>query len=102
MGSITGGRSRSLSQSHGSNGSSSSLRIRRKNMDQICFCGLKTMIKKSGTIENPDKLFYVCSRCWKDSHCNYFRWVENNEDEGLNGTKENGEIDVEVKSDLVD
>ncbi|RYR54649.1 hypothetical protein Ahy_A06g029958 [Arachis hypogaea] len=102
MGSVTGGRSRSLSQSHGRNGSSSSLRIRRKNMDQICFCGLKTVIKKSGTVENLDKFFYVCPRYWKDSHCNYFKRVENNEYEGLNGANENDEIDVEVESDLVD
>ncbi|RYR07993.1 hypothetical protein Ahy_B05g075503 [Arachis hypogaea] len=41
--------------------------------------GLKTLIKKSGTIENPDRLFHACPRYRKDSHCNYFRWVEDDE-----------------------
>ncbi|RYQ92569.1 hypothetical protein Ahy_B09g098793 [Arachis hypogaea] len=85
------GRSRSLSQSHGSNASSSSPRLWRKNMDQVCFCGLKTVIKKSGTVENPDRLFYACPR---------YR-AENIEYEGLDGAKTDGKTDAEMESDLV-
>ncbi|RYR65563.1 hypothetical protein Ahy_A03g011499 [Arachis hypogaea] len=59
----------------------------RKNTGQVCFCGLKTLIKKSGTIENLDRLFYACPRYRKDSYCNYFRWAEDDEYEGLDGAK---------------
>ncbi|RYR38173.1 hypothetical protein Ahy_A09g043141 [Arachis hypogaea] len=97
MGSVGGGRSRQVLQSHGSHGSSSSLR-RRKNSDQVCFCGLKTVIKKSGTRENPDRLFHACPRYRKGNHCNYFRWAEDNEYEGLEHL---GEVktDAEMESD---
>ncbi|QHO21238.1 uncharacterized protein DS421_11g344960 [Arachis hypogaea] len=61
------------SQSIGSRGSNSSMRQRRKINDQTCFCGLKTTIKKSGTRENPDRLFHTCARYPKGSHCNFFR-----------------------------
>ncbi|RYR05055.1 uncharacterized protein LOC110263834 [Arachis ipaensis] len=101
MGSVSGGHSRPLSQSHGSNGSSSSLRLRRKNMDQVCFCGLKTMIKKFGTIENPDRLFNTCPRYRKGSHCNYFRWVKDDEYEELDGAKGDVKTDAEIESDVV-
>ncbi|RYR27768.1 hypothetical protein Ahy_B01g051821 [Arachis hypogaea] len=125
MGSVGGGRSGQVSQSHGSHASSSSLRWRRKNSDQVCFCGLKTVIKKSGTRENPDRLFYACPRyrvsyecslleasndlswiltIWypdvvqKDSHCNYFRWAEDDDYEGLENL---GEVktDAQMESD---
>ncbi|XP_057733980.1 uncharacterized protein LOC130949210 [Arachis stenosperma] len=83
MGSIGGGRSRQVSQSHGSHVSSSSLRWRRKNSDHVCFCGLKTVIKKSRIREHPDRLFHACPRYRNGSHCNYFRWAEDDEYEGL-------------------
>ncbi|RYR28457.1 hypothetical protein Ahy_B01g052590 [Arachis hypogaea] len=95
------GCSRPLSQSHGSNASSSSLRLRRKNMDQVCFCGLKTKIKKSGTLENPDRLFHVCPRYSKGSHCNYFRWAKDDVYEGLDGAKGDVKTDAEMESDVV-
>ncbi|XP_057758625.1 uncharacterized protein LOC130979249 [Arachis stenosperma] len=100
MGSVGGGRSRQVSQSHGSHGSSSSLRWQRKNSDLVCFCRLKTVIKKSVTKENPDRLFHACPRYRKDSHYNYFRWDEDDEYEGLEHL---GEVktDAEMKSDAV-
>ncbi|RYR29857.1 hypothetical protein Ahy_B01g054433 [Arachis hypogaea] len=101
MGSVSGGRNRQLSQLHGSNGSSSSLRWKRKNTDQVCFCGLKTVIKKSGTIENPDRLFHTCPRYRKGIHCNYFKWTEDDEYEGLDGAKGDVKTDVEMESDVV-
>ncbi|XP_020960701.1 uncharacterized protein LOC110269739 [Arachis ipaensis] len=98
MGSVGGGRSGHVSQSHGSHASSSSLRWRRKNSDQVCFCGLKTVIKKSGTRENPDRLFHACPRYRKGSHCNYFRWAEDDDYEGLENL---GEVktDAQMESD---
>ena len=128
MGSVGGGRSRQVSQSQGSNASSSSLRWRRKNPDKVCFCGLKTVIKKSGTKENPDRLFHACPRyrvsyecslveacnflsgiltflypnvVQKGSHCNYFRWAEDDEYEGLDGAKGDVKTDAEIESDVV-
>ncbi|RYR71796.1 hypothetical protein Ahy_A02g006017 [Arachis hypogaea] len=101
MGSVSGGRSRQLSQSQGSNASSSSLRWRRKNTDQVCFCGLKIVIKKSGTIKNPNRLFHACPRYRKGSHCNYFRWAEDDKYEGLDGPKGNVKTDAEMESDVV-
>ncbi|XP_057761095.1 uncharacterized protein LOC130981525 [Arachis stenosperma] len=83
MGKVGGGRSGHVSQSHESHAESSSLRWRRKNSDQVCFCGLKTVIKKSGTRENLDRLFHACPRYRKGSHCNYFRWAEDDDYEGL-------------------
>ncbi|RYR63659.1 hypothetical protein Ahy_A04g021440 [Arachis hypogaea] len=125
MGSVGGGRSRQASLSHGSHASSSSLRWRRKNSDQVCFCGLKTVIKMSGTRKNPDRLFHACPRyrvsyecslletsnylSWiltfwhpdvvqKRSHCNYFRWAKDDEYEALEHL---GEVktDAEMESD---
>ncbi|RYR24725.1 hypothetical protein Ahy_B02g058246 [Arachis hypogaea] len=66
---------------------------RRKINDQTCFCGLKTTIKKSGTRENPDRLSHTCARYPKESHCNFFRWV--NDD----GYAAGAEIDTEVSGD---
>ncbi|RYQ91725.1 hypothetical protein Ahy_B09g097727 [Arachis hypogaea] len=62
-------------QSIGSHGSNSSMHWRRKIKDHTCFCGLKTMIKKFGTRENPDRLFHTCAR-YLGSHSNFFRWVD--------------------------
>ncbi|QHO40194.1 uncharacterized protein DS421_5g135480 [Arachis hypogaea] len=91
---MNGGRSDDLpSQSLGSHGSNSSIRQRRKIKDQTCFCGLKIMIKKFGIPENPDRLFHTCTRYPNGSHCNFFRWVD---DDGCEGV---AETDVEVGSD---
>jgi len=58
---MSGSRSGDLpSQSIGSHESKSSMRRRRKMKDQTCFCWLKTTIKKSGTRDNPDRLFHTC------------------------------------------
>ncbi|KAL4320645.1 hypothetical protein AHAS_Ahas14G0031200 [Arachis hypogaea] len=63
MQSAGGGRSVGLlPRSLGSFGSSSSMRKRRMKMDRTCFCGLKTVIKKSRTPENPERLFHTCPR----------------------------------------
>ena len=49
--------------SHDSHGSSVSMQRRKVNAhDGSCFCGLKTVIKKSGTAENPNRLFHACPR----------------------------------------
>ncbi|QHO17114.1 uncharacterized protein DS421_10g309440 [Arachis hypogaea] len=48
--------------SNGSNGSSASIRTRRKTHEESCFCGLKAAIRKSGTTENPYRLFRACPR----------------------------------------
>ncbi|KAL4359239.1 hypothetical protein AHAS_Ahas08G0057500 [Arachis hypogaea] len=58
----------------------------------------KTVIKKSGTRENPDRLFHACPRYRKGSHCNYFRWVEDDDYEGLENL---GEVktDAQMESD---
>ncbi|RYR61937.1 hypothetical protein Ahy_A04g019205 [Arachis hypogaea] len=64
------------SQSIGSHGSNSSMRRRRKIKDHTYFCRLKMTIKKFGIRENPDRLFHTCARYLKGSHCNFFRWVD--------------------------
>ncbi|QHO23979.1 uncharacterized protein DS421_12g368320 [Arachis hypogaea] len=58
-----GGRRGGLSYpSHDSHGSRASMRMRRKTYDESYFYGLKTMIKKSRTAENLDRLFHACQR----------------------------------------
>nr|XP_029148360.1 7-deoxyloganetin glucosyltransferase-like [Arachis hypogaea] len=86
--------------SHDSHGSSVSMRRRRVNAhDGSCFCGLKTVIKKSGTAENPSRLFHACPRYRKGSHCNYFKWVDDDEFEAVSvcGTKKDAGADMEVE-----
>ncbi|XP_020968233.1 uncharacterized protein LOC110267318 [Arachis ipaensis] len=51
------------------------------------------MIKKSGTRENPNRLFHTCARYLKGSHCNFFRWVDDV------GYEAGAETDVEVDSE---
>ncbi|QHO47967.1 putative protein-like [Arachis hypogaea] len=87
--------------SNGSNGSSASMRSRRKSHEESCFCGLKAVIRKSGTTENPDRLFRACPRYWKGSHCNYFKWVEDDEYEGVGqgGMKKDYGAELQVNSD---
>ncbi|RYR62964.1 uncharacterized protein LOC107483656 [Arachis duranensis] len=88
--------------SHDSHGSSVSMRRRRVNAHDVsCFCGLKTMIKKSGTAENPNRLFHACPRYRKGSHCNYFKWVDDDEFEavGVCGTKKDAGADMEVEGE---
>ncbi|QHO46568.1 uncharacterized protein DS421_6g188620 [Arachis hypogaea] len=58
-----GGRGSGVSFfSNGSNGSSASMRTRRKTHEESCFCGLKAALRKSGTAENPNRLFRACPR----------------------------------------
>ncbi|QHN83781.1 uncharacterized protein LOC107621356 [Arachis ipaensis] len=97
-----GGRGGGVSLfSNGSNGSSASMRTRRKTHEESCFCGLKAAIRKSGTTENPDRLFRACPRYQKGSHCNYFKWVEDDEYEGVGqgGTKKDYGAELQVDSD---
>ncbi|RYR20456.1 hypothetical protein Ahy_B03g065592 [Arachis hypogaea] len=88
--------------SHDSHGSSVSMRRRRVNAhDGSCFCGLKTVTKKSGIAENPNRLFHACPRYRKGSHCNYFKWVDDDEFEavGVCGTKKDAGADMEVEGE---
>ncbi|RYR37467.1 hypothetical protein Ahy_A09g042347 [Arachis hypogaea] len=88
--------------SHDSHGFSASMRRRKLNIhDESCFCGLKTVIKKSGTAENPNRLFHTCPRYWKDSHCKYFKWVDDDDYKAVDvcGTKKDAGTDMEVESD---
>ncbi|RYQ91792.1 hypothetical protein Ahy_B09g097823 [Arachis hypogaea] len=97
-----GGRSGGVSlRSHDSNGSSASMRMRRKTHEEACFCGLKVVIKKSGTTENPDRLFYACLRYWKESHCNYFKWVDDDDYEAVVevSAKEDYRTELQVESE---
>ncbi|RYQ97413.1 hypothetical protein Ahy_B08g093456 [Arachis hypogaea] len=97
-----GGRSGGVSfPSNGSNGSSASMRTRRKTHGESCFCGLKDVIKKSGTTENSDRLFHECPRYRKGSHCNYFKWVDDDDYQGVTegGTKKDYQTDLQVESD---
>ncbi|RYQ95195.1 hypothetical protein Ahy_B08g090254 [Arachis hypogaea] len=83
---------------------------RRVAGDKICFdigrkflsnCTMGSIvIKKSGTKENPDRLFHACPRYRKGSHCNYFRWAEDDEYEGLEHL---GDVKThaEMESDVV-
>ncbi|RYR05402.1 hypothetical protein Ahy_B06g085261 [Arachis hypogaea] len=83
--------------SHDSHGSSVLMRRRMVNShDGSCFCGLKIVIKKSGTTENPNRLFHACPRYRKGSHCNYFKWVDDDEFEavGVCGTKKDAGADM--------
>ncbi|RYQ98225.1 hypothetical protein Ahy_B08g094285 [Arachis hypogaea] len=90
---MSGSRSSDLpSQSISSHESNSSMQQRRKMKDQTYFCGLKTTIKKSGTKENSDRLFHTCAR-YPGSHCNFFRWVEED------GYIARAETDAEVGGD---
>ncbi|MED6199887.1 hypothetical protein PIB30_080039 [Stylosanthes scabra] len=99
MGSSSGGRFAQLTpQSVGSFDSNSFMRRRKKNMDRCCFCGLKTLIKKSSTSENPGRLFHTCPRYREGSHCNYFKWVDESEYEVVEGANEGAEANAEVDS----
>ncbi|RYR70348.1 hypothetical protein Ahy_A03g016845 [Arachis hypogaea] len=57
--------------------------------------------RKSGTAENPDRLFHACPRYRNDSHCNYFKWVDNDDYEGVaeSGTKKDYGAELQVESD---
>ncbi|RYQ89647.1 hypothetical protein Ahy_B09g096183 [Arachis hypogaea] len=55
------------------------MQTRRKTHEESCFSGLKAVIKKSGTTENPDILFHACPRYRKGNHCNYFKWVDDDD-----------------------
>ncbi|RYR51514.1 hypothetical protein Ahy_A06g026535 [Arachis hypogaea] len=88
--------------SHDSHGSSASMRRKRLNSHHgSYFCGLKTLIKKSGTAENPNRLFHACPRYRKGSHCNYFKWVDDDDFEAVDvcGTKKDVGTDMEVEGD---
>ncbi|KAL4375233.1 uncharacterized protein DS421_5g163930 [Arachis hypogaea] len=103
MRSADGGRSGGLSpRSLGSFGSSSSMRKKKMNMDRTCFCGLKTVIKKFGTPENPRRLFHTCPRYRKGSHCNYFSWVDDKKYEIFEVANSRAEAEFEVESDYED
>ncbi|QHN81237.1 uncharacterized protein DS421_20g685130 [Arachis hypogaea] len=103
MGSESGGSGgRFPSHSHSSYTSSSSMRRRRQNHEETCFCGLKTLIKKSGTSKNSDRLFHTYARYRKGNHCNFFKWVEENENvavaEDSRGVpKIEGELDIDYE-----
>ncbi|RYR19072.1 hypothetical protein Ahy_B03g063751 [Arachis hypogaea] len=103
MGSGSGGSGGGFpSHSHSSYTSSSAMRRIRQNHEETCFCGLKTLIKKSGTSKNPDRLFHTCARHQKGNHCNFFKWVEENENiavaEGSRGVPEiEGELDIDYE-----
>ncbi|XP_015946877.1 mitochondrial import receptor subunit TOM20 isoform X1 [Arachis duranensis] len=101
MGSGSGGPGGGLpSYSHGSYALSSSMRKRRKNDEETCFCGLKTLIKKSGTSQNSDRLFHTCPKYQKGSHCNFFKWVEENKHAFVaEGPKGVLETDVKLEID---
>ncbi|RYR03175.1 hypothetical protein Ahy_B06g082013 [Arachis hypogaea] len=81
--------------SHDSHGFSVSMQRRRVNAhDGSCFCGLKTVIKKSGTAENPNRLFHACPR---------YRVSDVDDDEngavGVCGTKKDAGADMEVEGE---
>ncbi|RYR53188.1 hypothetical protein Ahy_A06g028185 [Arachis hypogaea] len=77
------------------------MRTRRKTHEESCFCGLKAALRKSGTAENPNRLFRACPRYRKGSHCNYFKWVDDDEYEvvGEGGTKKDYGAELQVESD---
>ncbi|KAL4342927.1 hypothetical protein AHAS_Ahas11G0027300 [Arachis hypogaea] len=58
-------------------------------------------LRKSGTAKNPDRLFCACPRYRKGSHCNYFKWVADDEYEvvGEGGTKKDYGAGLQVESD---
>ncbi|RYR20754.1 hypothetical protein Ahy_B03g065983 [Arachis hypogaea] len=88
--------------SHDSHGSSASMRRRRLNThDGSGFYGLKTVIKKSETVENPNRLFHACPRYRKGSHYNYFKWINDDDYQAVDvcGTKKDAGTDMEVNSD---
>ncbi|QHN81240.1 uncharacterized protein DS421_20g685150 [Arachis hypogaea] len=51
--------------------------------------------------ENPDRLFRACPRYRKGSHCNYFKWVDDDDYEGVaeGGTKKDYGAELQVESD---
>ncbi|RYR49669.1 hypothetical protein Ahy_A07g036199 [Arachis hypogaea] len=75
-----------------------------KGQHPKCLCGLYAIISKSGTIENPGRLFFGCPRyndldvAEKLSYCKFFVWVDMVFD--LNG-KNVGLKEVAVTDDLV-
>ncbi|RYR76088.1 hypothetical protein Ahy_A01g000684 [Arachis hypogaea] len=76
----------------------------RKTHKKSCFCGLKAAIRKSGTAENLDRLFRACPRyrmSVKGSHCNYFKWVDDDEYErvGEGGIKKDYGAELQVDGD---
>ncbi|QHO00205.1 uncharacterized protein DS421_13g404500 [Arachis hypogaea] len=97
-----GGRSGGVSfPSHNSNSSIASMRMRRKTHEESYFCGLKVVIKKFRTAENPDRLFHACPRYQKGSHCNYFKWVDDDDYQAVveGGAKKDYRTDLQVESD---
>ncbi|RYQ89188.1 hypothetical protein Ahy_B09g095963 isoform B [Arachis hypogaea] len=88
-----GGRSGGVSfSSNDSNSSSALMRTRRKTYEESCLCGLKIVIKKSGTAENPNRLFHACPRYWWVDDDDYQRVAEG-------GTKKDYGTDLQVESD---
>ncbi|RYR79539.1 hypothetical protein Ahy_A01g004346 [Arachis hypogaea] len=88
--------------SHDSYGSSASMQRRRVNShDGSCFYGLKTVIKKSGTAENLNRMFHACPRYRKATHYNYFKWVDDDEFEAVDvcSTKKDAGADMEVEGE---
>ncbi|RYR04332.1 hypothetical protein Ahy_B06g084014 [Arachis hypogaea] len=77
------------------------MQTRRKTHEESCFCGLKAALRKSETAENPDRLFRACPRYRKGNHCNYFKWVDDDEYEvvGEGGTKKDYGAGLQVESD---
>ncbi|RYQ85217.1 hypothetical protein Ahy_B10g104720 [Arachis hypogaea] len=76
--------------SHDSHGSSASMRRRRLNSHD-----------RSWTAENLNRLFHACPRYQTGSHCNYFKWVDDDEFEAVDvcDTKKDAGADMEVEGD---
>ncbi|KAL4338363.1 hypothetical protein AHAS_Ahas12G0202700 [Arachis hypogaea] len=58
-------------------------------------------VEKIWDSRKPDRLFRACPRYRKGSHCNYFKWVDDDEYEvvGEGGTKKDYGAGLQVESD---
>ncbi|QHN85437.1 uncharacterized protein DS421_16g537430 [Arachis hypogaea] len=57
-------------------GSSSNASEGKKAKFQHCKfkCGTYAIMQESGTLKNPDRIFFGCSY-YRQRHCNYFVWL---------------------------
>ncbi|RYR74159.1 hypothetical protein Ahy_A02g008789 [Arachis hypogaea] len=59
-----------------SGGSAGATRM-KKWVAPICYCGSHAILFMSGTVKNPDRLFFRCPKFKTGKwHCNFFAWLD--------------------------
>ncbi|KAJ1396237.1 Zinc finger, GRF-type [Sesbania bispinosa] len=62
---------------NGSGGSRSSQQQGRDHNVDRCLCKMRIVIRVSGTVANPGRLFYSCLKLRVNERCGFFLWVDN-------------------------